>query len=208
MRKDLIAAIKPLVIVGCLIPLAWLAWDIWHDTLGTDPVARVEHRTGDWALRLLLVTLAMTPLRRLTGWPQWIRFRRMLGLFAFFYASVHLSVYLVLDLQAYWTQIFADIAKRPFITVGFTAWLLLVPLALTSTKGMMRRMGRRWQQLHRLVYLIAALAVLHFVWLVKSDLREPLIYAAVFAALMLLRVRRSHSTAKVTATSPSAGPAR
>lgn len=172
-----------------LLPLTRLAYGALYDRLGADPVAAITHATGDWALRFLLLSLAMTPLRRLSGqsWP--IRFRRLLGLYAFFYASLHLTTYLVLDLgPAYWSQIFADIAKRPFITVGFTAWLLLLPLALTSTRGWIRRLGRRWGQLHRLVYVIGILAVLHFLWLVKSDLREPLIYAAILTLLLGLRL--------------------
>ena len=169
-------------------PLAAVAAALPTAALGTDPVAAITHTTGDWALRLLLLTLAMTPLRRLTGasWP--IRFRRLLGLYAFFYACLHFATYLVLDLGGYWAQIFADIAKRPYITVGFSAWLLLLPLAVTSTRGWIRRLGRRWGQLHRLVYVAAVLGVLHFVWLVKSDLREPLVYAAMLAGLLGVRL--------------------
>ena len=190
------AALMPLMqlVRGALIdvrgldPLAAVASALPTAGLGADPVAAITHATGDWALRLLLACLAMTPLRRLSGasWP--IRFRRLLGLYAFFYACLHLSTYLVLDLGGYWTQLFADIAKRPYITVGFTAWLLLLPLAITSTRGWMRRLGRRWGQLHRAVYVAAILGVLHFLWLVKSDLREPLIYAAVAAALLGARL--------------------
>ena len=187
--RDRIAALKPVLFAACLTPLAWLVWDALHDGLGTDPVAQLEHRSGDWALRLLLATLAITPLRRLTGRAELVRFRRMLGMFAFFYACVHLSIYVVIDLGAYWSQLFADVIKRPYITVGFAAWLLLIPLAVTSTRGMMRRLGRHWQRLHRVVYVIALLAVLHFLWLVKADHREPLLYLAIFAALMLLRFR-------------------
>ncbi|HZX88997.1 MAG TPA: protein-methionine-sulfoxide reductase heme-binding subunit MsrQ [Rudaea sp.] len=186
--RDHVTALKALLFTTCLIPLAWLTWDALHDGLGADPVAALEHRSGDWALRLLLATLAITPLRRLTGRAELIRFRRMLGMFAFFYACVHLTIYLVIDLGAYWPQLFADIVKRPYITVGFAAWLLLIPLAVTSTRGMMRRLGRHWQRLHRAVYVIALLAVLHFLWLVKADHREPLLYLAIFGALMLLRV--------------------
>ena len=185
-----IIAAKILVHALALTPLAILAWqfhDDWRngsDALGADPVAEIEHRTGLWALRLLMVALAVTPLRQLTGQSALLRFRRMLGLYAFFYATLHLAVYLGLDLRGYWTQIFEDIVKRPYITVGFTAWLLLVPLAVTSTLGWMRRLGRRWGQLHKLVYAIGVLAVLHFWWLVKSDIREPLLYAAILAALL------------------------
>ena len=192
--RDRIAAFKPLAFAACLLPLALLAWDTWNGALGADPVAQLEHRSGDWALRLLLATLAITPLRRLTGWNKAIRFRRMLGLFAFFYVSVHLTIYLVIDLGGFWSQLLTEIAKRPYITVGFTAWLLLIPLALTSTNAMMRRLGRNWQRLHKLVYLIAVLGVLHFLWLVKADHREPAIYLGVLIVLLLLRLPKLAST--------------
>ena len=198
--RDRAALLKRALFAICLAPLAWLVWDALHDALGTDPVAQLEHRSGDWALRLLLVTLAITPLRRFTGWADLVRFRRMLGLFAFFYACVHLTIYVVIDLGGYWSQLFADIVKRPYITVGFTAWLLLVPLAITSTRGMMRRLGRNWQRLHRLVYVIALLAVLHFLWLVKADHREPLIYLSILAVLMLARMHRLRGRTAVQAT--------
>jgi sulfoxide reductase heme-binding subunit YedZ len=187
--RDRIAATKPFVFALCLAPLALLVWDTLHDQLGTDPVAQLEHRTGIWALRLLLATLAITPLRRITHQAGLVRYRRMLGVFAFFYACVHMTTYLVVDLGGYWSQLLTEIAKRPYMTVGFSAWLLLVPLAVTSTRGMMRRLGRRWGILHRLVYPAALLAVLHFLWLVKADHREPLLYLAVFTVLMLARAR-------------------
>lgn len=185
--RDRIALSKPFAFALCLLPLASLIWDTLHEQLGTDPVAQLEHRTGDWALRLLLATLAITPLRRLSGHAWLVRYRRMLGVFAFFYACVHLTTYLVIDLGGYWSQLLTEIAKRPYMTVGFSAWLLLVPLAVTSTRGMMRRLGRRWQQLHQLVYVSVSLAVLHFLWLVKADHREPLIYLGILALLMLAR---------------------
>ena len=190
-RFDRIAASKPFVFALCLVPLAWLAWDTFNQTLGTDPVAQLEHRSGDWTLRILLATLAVTPLRMLTGQNWVIRYRRMLGLFAFFYASVHMSIYLIVDLGGFWSQIFMEIAKKPYITVGFTAWLLMIPLAITSTKGMMRRLGRNWQRLHRLVYVIGLCGVLHFMWLVKSGnkiaVTEPLIYLAILIVLLAFR---------------------
>jgi sulfoxide reductase heme-binding subunit YedZ len=191
-RFDRIAASKPFVFAACLIPLAWLAWDTLNDALGTDPVAQLEHRSGDWTLRLLLATLAITPLRMLTRQNWLIRYRRMFGLFAFFYASVHMSIYLIIDLGGFWSQIFAEIAKKPYITVGFAAWLMMIPLAITSTKGMIRRLGRNWQRLHRLVYLIGLCGVLHFMWLVKSGnkiaVTEPLIYLGILIVLLALRV--------------------
>ena len=173
---------------ACALPLALLAWSVFRGTIGPDPIAQLTHATGEWALRFLLLCLAMTPLRRLTNatWP--LQFRRMLGLWAFAYASTHLAVYVVLDLGAYWAQVFDDIAKRPFITVGFAAWLLLIPLAITSTKGWMKRMGRRWGQLHRLIYAVAILAVLHWLWLVKVVGTEPLVYVGIVAVLLGVRV--------------------
>nr|WP_245559048.1 protein-methionine-sulfoxide reductase heme-binding subunit MsrQ [Arenimonas oryziterrae] len=185
-----------------------MIWAAANDGLGADPVAELTHRSGDWALRGLLACLAMTPLRRLSGqsWP--IRFRRLLGLYAFFYASLHLAVYVVLDLNGFWSQILTDLVKRPFITVGFTAWLLLLPLAITSTQGWMRRLGRRWGQLHRAVYVAGVLAVLHFFWLVKADLREPLMYAAILAVLLGLRLlwawRRPAVRRQSAASTPAA----
>lgn len=195
--------VKTLAHLLAVAPLATLVLAAWQQSLGADPVAELTHRTGDWALRLLLASLAMTPLRLLTGRPWPIRFRRLLGLYAFFYASLHLAVYVVLDLQGFWSQIFDDILKRPFITVGFTAWLLLLPLAFTSTKGWMKRLGRRWAQLHKAVYAIAVLAVLHFWWLVKADVGEPAIYAAILAVLLAIRMAWAWR-ARRTSTRPSA----
>lgn len=179
---------KPLVFIACLLPLAWLLWRFGSDQLGVNPVETLSHRTGDWSLRFLLLTLAVTPLRRLTGWNGAQRFRRMLGLFAFFYASLHFLVYLVFDQFFDLTAILADIAKRPYITVGFAAFVLLIPLAVTSTQRMIKRLGRSWTRLHRLVYLIAVLGVLHYLWLVKADLREPLLYAAILGVLLGYRL--------------------
>ncbi|QHQ28437.1 protein-methionine-sulfoxide reductase heme-binding subunit MsrQ [Xanthomonas albilineans] len=188
-----------------MLPIAWLGWQFWqvwqtgNDALGADPVAAVEHRTGIWALRLLLLTLAITPLRQLTGQAVLLRFRRMLGLYAFFYACVHVVAYLGLDLRGYWAQIFEEIVKRPYITVGFLAWLLLIPLAITSTQGWMRRLKRNWGKLHKAIYAIGVLAVLHFWWLVKSDIREPLLYAAILASLLGWRGWRALSARRTTA---------
>ncbi len=195
-RSSRLIAAKALVHALCLTPLAILAWQFWDvfktgsDALGADPVAEVEHRLGLWALRFLMIALAVTPLRQLTGQPVVLRFRRMLGLYAFVYATLHLAAYLGLDLRGYWLQIFEEIIERPYITVGFAAWLLLVPLAVTSTQGWMRRLGRRWGHLHKLVYGIGVLAVLHFWWLVKSDVREPALYAGILAVLLGWRLWR------------------
>ena len=179
---------KILAHITAAIPFVLMLKDIFSNTLGADPVRALTLRSGWWALSFLLLSLLMTPLRKLTGSLSWIRYRRMLGLWAFALACCHLSIYLILDLQGRWPQIFSDIAKRPYITVGFTAWLLLVPLALTSTAAMMRKLGRRWRQLHKLVYVIAPLGVLHFLWLVKKDQTEPLIFAVVLAALLVSRL--------------------
>lgn len=179
--------LKPAVWLLSLLPLALIVFHGLTDRLGAEPIEEITHRTGKTALTLLMVTLAVTPVRRLTGWNGAIRARRALGLFAFFYAVLHFGIYLF-DQWFDWSLIVEDVLKRPYVTVGFTALVLLVPLAVTSTKGWIRRLGRGWPKLHRLVYLAAGLAVLHFVWLVKADLRDPLIYAAVFAGLMAFRV--------------------
>ena len=176
-------------IVG-LYPLGRLAWWLRDGLLGlgANPIERILHHTGWWALVLLLVTLAITPLRRITGRNRLIRARRPLGLFAFFYATLHFGIYLVLDQGVAWAFILEDIAERPFITVGLLAWVLLAPLALTSTRGWIRRLGRRWTLLHRLVYVSTVLGIVHFYWRVKADTRLPLLFAAAFVALMLLRM--------------------
>lgn len=195
MRKPIdtrVTVVKAVLFGSCLLPLAGMVWDVYRGTLGPDPVAALEHRSGDWALRLLLVTLAISPLRRLSGVAAVLRMRRMLGLFAFFYASLHFAIYLFVDLGGFWRQVLGEIVKRPYITVGFLAWLSLLPLAATSTKGMMRRLGRNWARLHALIYPIGLLAVLHYLWLVKSGqkiaVREPLIYLAIYLLLMAFRV--------------------
>ena len=172
----------------CLLPLLRLVWLGFSGELGANPIEFITRSTGTWTLVGLLVTLSVTPLRRLTGRADLVRYRRMLGLFAFFYACLHFVTYVWLDQFFDPAAIARDIVKRPFITVGFTAFVLLLPLAVTSTHAMMRRLGRRWQQLHRLVYVIALLGVIHFLWLVKKDLTEPLIFGAVLALLLTLRL--------------------
>lgn len=179
--------LKPLLWAACLIPAARLAWRAWSGDLGANPIEEVTHATGDAALIILMVTLAVSPLRRLTGWNRLIQLRRPLGLFAFFYATLHLATYIVLDQFFAFEYIIDDIKERPYITVGTAAFLLLVPLAITSTKGWIRRLGKRWQKVHRLVYASAALAVLHYIWLVKADLRRPLVFAGILVILLLLR---------------------
>lgn len=172
----------------CLLPLARLIALGLGDGLGANPIEFITRSTGTWTLVGLLVTLSVTPLRRLTGRAELLRYRRMLGLFAFFYASLHFVTYIWLDQFFDPAAIARDIVKRPFITVGFSAFVLLIPLAATSTHAMMRRLGRRWQLLHRLVYAIALLGVIHYLWLVKKDLTEPLLYGGVLALLLALRL--------------------
>jgi sulfoxide reductase heme-binding subunit YedZ len=181
---------KPLVFVACLVPLALVVGDAFGITggLGANPVEEILDRFGNWSLRFVLVTLAVTPLRKLTGWNWLQRFRRMFGLFTFFYALLHFLTWLILDQGMLMSAIIEDIAKRPFITIGVAALLLLIALAATSTNGMRRRLGRRWQSLHNAVYVIAILAVWHYWWQVKLDSSEPAIYAAILALLLGYRV--------------------
>jgi sulfoxide reductase heme-binding subunit YedZ len=179
---------KPLVFLAALAPFLWLLFRTLTGRLSANPIEDITLTTGIWALRLLLVTLAITPLRRLTGWNYIIQYRRMLGLFAFFYATLHLLIYVVLDQGLAFGFILADIAKRPYITAGMTAFALMIPLAITSTRGWIRRLGRRWQMLHRLVYVSAAAACLHFLWKVKVAIGEPVYYAAILAVLLLFRL--------------------
>lgn len=182
-----------LTFAACLVPAVWLGYNTWllytgaGGDLGVNPIETLTHETGQWALRLLLATLAVTPIRRLTGWNPIIKFRRMLGLFAFFYAILHLSVWMVFDHYFTLSTMVEDIAKRPFITMGTLALLLMVPLALTSTTWSIRKLGRRWQQLHRLIYASAIAAVIHFIWKEKVIIDETMMYAAILAALLAVR---------------------
>lgn len=201
-RRPLRNIIKPALFVAALLPLAALVAGAFAGGLGANPVETITHETGRWGLYLLLATLALSPLRRLSGWSGWLRLRRMLGLFAFLYVSLHFLTFLVFDHFFDWTEIWADIVKRPYITVGFSAFMLLLPLAATSTDAMVRRLGgRRWKRLHSLVYVAGTLAVLHFLWLVKADTREPLFFGALLLGLLLLRLPRGSPAAP-------AGPAR
>ena len=177
---------KPIVFLACLVPFGLVVGDLYGITgdLGANPVEAILDRFGNWAIRFIMIALAVTPLRKMTGWNWLLRFRRMLGLFAFFYVLMHFLTWFYLDQQMLWASIVLDIAKRPYITVGFTALLLLTAMAITSTTGMRRRLGRRWDALHRSVYVVGVLGVVHFWWQVKSDFREPLIYAVILAALL------------------------
>jgi len=188
-QEKLIRTLKILVFLLCLGPGALLVWKGFHDLLGANPVDVITRTTGRWTLTFLLLTLSVTPLRKLARLPWLIRFRRMLGLFAFCYGSLHLMTYVWLDKFFDVPAMLHDIAKRRFITAGMTAWALMVPLALTSTAGWIRRLGgKRWQKLHRLIYFSAAAGVIHFIWLVKADLRRPLTYGAILAALLVYRI--------------------
>jgi sulfoxide reductase heme-binding subunit YedZ len=174
---------------ACLLPLMLLVAGGLRDALGANPIEHITRATGDWTLRLLLLTLAVTPLRQLTGWHWLVRLRRTLGLYAFFYGSLHLATYVWLDQFFDWPGIVADIVKRPFVTLGFAAFVLMLPLAITSTNGMIRRLGgHSWQRLHRAVYAVGVLGVAHYWWLVKKDLTEPIAYACMLATLFALRL--------------------
>jgi len=183
-----LVAVKGLLFVVCLMPLLRLAWGAWQGELGANPIEFVTRALGDWTLNFLLITLTVSPLRKLTGWHWLLRLRRMLGLYVFFYAVLHLTTYLWFDQFFDWSAIARDILKRPFITIGMSAFVLLIPLAATSSNAMIRRLGgRRWQQLHRSIYVIAIFAVVHYWWMVKLDIRQPLAYAIILALLLALR---------------------
>ena len=210
--RNPVTVVKPIVALACLAPFAIVvAAILGFGSLGPNPVEEVLHTMGKTSLNILWVTLAITPLRKLTKWNWLIRLRRMLGLFAFFYLVLHFLTYAALDLRFAWGSLYVDITERPYITVGMLALVLMIPLAVTSTKGWQRRLGRRWVKLHRLVYPIAILATVHFWWQVKADLMEPLIYAALLALLLgyrlvdyRARVRRSAAARKAAAARPPA----
>ncbi len=184
-------ALKPLVFVGLLLPAAWLTFALLTDRLDGDVVKILEIDTGTIALRCLAATLLLTPLRQLTGWTWLTTYRRMLGLFVFFYATVHMTVYFGLDLELQFAEIWTSILKRPYITIGMLSWLILVPLAITSPNGMARRLGgARWKRLHQLTYVVAVTATTHYLWAVKKDTFWPIVYFAIFATLLLFRLVR------------------
>src|SRR5712664_1893037 len=178
MNSKQLRILKIFIFLSALVPLERLVWKFFHDGLGANPVEVITHSTGDWTMILILTTLSITPLRKLTRQYWLIGVRRMIGLFAFFYGCLHFTTYIWLDKSFDVHEMIKDVYKRPFITAGFTAFVLLIPLALTSTKGWIRRLGRRWQLLHRLVYFAALAGVIHYYWLVKSDVRLPLLYGA------------------------------
>ena len=188
----------------CLVPLGWLGWRAWNQDLSANPIEFITHFTGDWTLRFLVITLAVTPLRKLLALPDLIKFRRMLGLFAFFYGCLHFTTYIWLDKFFDVPEMLHDVAKRPFITAGFTAFVLMIPLALTSTTGWIRRLGgKRWQRLHRLIYISAVAGVVHYYWLVKSAVTRPVFYGVLVALALLIRAaywaagKRSRAAARI-----------
>jgi|TARA_Y100001949_G_scaffold55660_1_gene46766 sulfoxide reductase heme-binding subunit YedZ len=190
-KKRRVLLLKGLVWLLCLAPGVWLVWRGFTDRLGANAIEEVLHRLGDTSLVILLVTLSITPIRRLTGWNDLAPLRRPLGLFAFFYLTTHFLWYAVVDEGLAFEFIVEDVIERPYILAGFTAWLMLIPLAITSTKGWIRRLKKNWQKLHRLVYVATGLGVLHFYWQVKADTYWPLVATTVLVALMLLRIRQA-----------------
>lgn len=196
--------IKPALFVALLLPAVWLVRDTLTGNLTANPIEDITHRTGRWGLTVLLATLAVTPLMKLSGWSQLIRLRRMIGLFAFFYLCLHFATYIVLDQFFAFSEIAADVAKRPYITVGFASFVLLVPLAVTSTKGMVKRLGgKAWSKLHKLVYVAAAGGFFHFLWLVKADTRDPILYGIALVILLASRLLIPRIRARRVAVSRS-----
>lgn len=179
---------KPVAHLLCLVPFTMLLWAAFNGNLGANPVEKLTFETGGWTLRLLLITLSMTPLRQWTGQVAFIRFRRLFGLYTFFYASCHFTIWIVADHSLDVVAMIEDIIKRPYVTLGFSALVLMLPLAITSNQAMIRRLGKKWKSLHQLVYLVLSLGVLHFIWLVKADYLEPTIYAIIALVLLLHRV--------------------
>lgn len=182
------AKIKGLVFLLGLIPLLMLFLGVAQDSLGPDPAKALSHSSGEWALRFLMFTLAITPLRLITRSSEWVHYRRMLGLFTFFYAVIHLIIYGLFLLGLQWQDLWGDILERPYITVGFLAWLLMLPMAITSTHRWQRQLGKRWVRLHQSIYAASALVLLHIIWQARSDLAEPLVYALIFAILIFVRI--------------------
>jgi len=187
-----VTAVKKFVFLLCLVPFSVLIFNAVTDNLGTNPIEAIRLFTGDWTLYFLLLTLAVTPARRLLHWNELIRYRRMLGLYAFFYANLHFFSYLILDQFFDWQEIWRDVLKRPYITIGTAAFVLLIPLALTSTNNMMKRLGKNWKRLHSLIYVTGTLGILHFLWLVKADVRKPLLLGAILVTLLVLRLPYLH----------------
>ena len=200
--------LKPVVFAACLVPFLWLAYRTYQGDLGANPIETITNTTGIWTLRFIVITLAITPVRWLTKWNPIINFRRMIGLFAFFYGTVHFMIYFVLDRSLMFDGLWEDIVKRPYITMGFSGFVLMIPLALTSTKGWIRRLGGyRWNLLHRLIYFTSVFAVIHYWWKVKLDVTDPMFYAAIVAVLLSVRLFRWLAKRQASATARTA-PAR
>jgi methionine sulfoxide reductase heme-binding subunit len=194
--------IKPVVFLACLGPLAWLVYNAFWGDLGANPVELITNTTGIWTLRFIAVTIAITPIRWVTKWNPIINFRRMIGLFAFFYGTLHFLIYFILDRSLIFDDLWEDIVKRPYITVGFTGFVLMIPLALTSTTAWIRRLGgARWNLLHKLVYVTAVLGVIHYWWKVKLDVTDPMIYAGIVSVLLGSRVARWAMRRRTASTS-------
>lgn len=207
--KRVVVALKVLLWLGALTPTVWLGAGAYYGWLGANPIEKLEHVTGMTALISLLATLLVTPLRRITGWNPIIQLRRPVGLFAFYYVALHFSIWMGLDLGLDLSFVADEIRKRPYITVGFTGFLLLIPLALTSTKKSIRRLGKRWTTLHRLVYVVPALGVIHYYWSVKADVRIPILMGVIYATLMLVRIpgwMRSRTRKSAHGAGPRRGP--
>jgi len=180
--------VKIVVFFLCLVPLVVLIWQGYNDELGANPIEELTHRTGSWTLKFILITLTITPLRQIFGFKNIVRLRRMLGLYAFFYAVLHFLCYFVLDQFFDFSEIIKDISKRPYITIGFTSLLMLIPLAVTSTNKMVKKLGKRWKSLHQMIYVIAVFSIFHYLWLVKADILYPVIYGLVLIVLLSARV--------------------
>ena len=180
---------KPFVFILCLLPLGIIILDIYYNNLGAEPVKKIMNHFGEWTLIFICLTLTMSPLKKITNLPFWLKFRRMLGLFVFFYATVHLLTYVGLDYRFDWDPIINDVLKKKYIFIGFSAWLLLIPLAITSSQKMIKILGRNWKNLHRLVYVIAIFGSLHYIWLSKTIFFKPLIYTLIIVVLLALRIK-------------------
>ena len=180
---------KPFVFIICLWPLGTIILDIYYNELGAEPVKKIMNHFGEWTLIFICLTLAMSPLKRITNLSFWIKFRRMLGLFVFFYATIHLLTYVGLDYRFDWQPIFNDVLKKKYIFIGFSAWLLLIPLAITSSQKMIKILKHNWKNLHRLIYVIAIFGSLHYIWLSKTIFFKPLIYTTIIVVLLALRIK-------------------
>jgi sulfoxide reductase heme-binding subunit YedZ len=185
----LIKYFKPFVFIVCLWPLGTIILDIYYNELGAEPVKKIMNHFGEWTLIFICLTLTMSPLKKITNLGFWIKFRRMLGLFVFFYATIHLLTYVGLDYRFDWEPIINDVLKKKYIFIGFSAWLLLIPLAITSSQKMIKILGRNWKNLHRLVYVIAIFGSLHYIWLSKTIFFKPLIYTLIIVVLLALRIK-------------------